>query len=249
MRSAAFIGKSPDAESTVWEELTMWFYPLTARWSGSRILVTECVATRLTTLRIFESALPDRSMPPKPSTTLDVRIVADWRRWLAKHHDSSTEIWLVFHKRHTGTPSIEYLDALDEALCYGWIDSLVKRLDDDRYARKFTPRKADSRWSDVNRKRYAALRASGRLEPPGIARAPTDRSYAPKPPRTTVIPKYIIDAVKKRRAAWEAFEQLAPSHQRRYVGWIDSAKQEETKLRRLREVIDVLAAGKKLGLK
>src|SRR3954447_21845386 len=99
--------------------------------------------------------------------TLDVRTLAGWRRWLAEHHDSDTEVWLIFHKRHTGEPSVEYGDALDEALCFGWIDSLIKRLDDDRYARKFTPRKPDSKWSSVNRRRYAVLEASGRLMPSG----------------------------------------------------------------------------------
>ncbi len=65
-----------------------------------------------------------------------------WRTWLAGHHDSESEIWLIFHKKHTGKPAIAYKDALDEALCYGWIDSLVKRIDDNRYARKFTPRRS-----------------------------------------------------------------------------------------------------------
>jgi uncharacterized protein YdeI (YjbR/CyaY-like superfamily) len=82
-------------------------------------------------------------------------------------------VWLVFHKLHTGVASIAYPDALDEALCFGWVDSLVKRLDDSRYARKFTPRKADSRWSTINQKRYRALKAAGRLKPGGIKRAPT----------------------------------------------------------------------------
>ena len=87
-----------------------------------------------------------------------------WRKWLDEHHDSESEVWLIFHKLHTGVASIAYLDALDEALCFGWVDSLVKRLDDSRYARKFTPRKADSRWSAINRKRYAALKASWQVE-------------------------------------------------------------------------------------
>ena len=100
-----------------------------------------------------------------------------WRKWLDEHHDSESEVWLIFYKLHTGVGSIAYLDALDEALCFGWVDSLVKRLDESRYARKFTPRKADSRWSTINRKRYAALKATGRLKPSGINRAPTDRSY------------------------------------------------------------------------
>ena len=80
-------------------------------------------------------------------TTFDPRTLDRWRGWLDKHHASETEVWLVFYKQHTGTSAVAYLDAVDEALCYGWIDSLVRRLDEDRYARKFTPRKANSKWN------------------------------------------------------------------------------------------------------
>lgn len=113
--------------------------------------------------------------------TFSPKTVDQWRRWLAEHHDSESEVWLVFHKLHTGVASIDYKDALDEALCFGWVDSLVKRLDCQRYARKFTPRGADSRWSAISRKRYAALKASGKLKPAGMNRAPTHRSYEPVP--------------------------------------------------------------------
>lgn len=184
----------------------------------------------------------------KTLKTLDVQTLEQWRSWLADHHDSESEVWLVFHKRHTGRPSIAYQDALDEALCFGWVDSLIKRLDEARYARKFTPRKPDSKWSTVNRKHYARLKASGRLKPPGLNRAPTDRSYDARPSRST-IPEYILKALQRSPAAWRNFEILAPSYRRNYVGWIDSAKQQETKLRRLREAIQLLAAGKTLGLK
>src|SRR5213596_801963 len=107
--------------------------------------------------------------------TLRVETLDQWRDWLDEHHASESELWLVFYKQHTGVASIGYGDALDEALCFGWVDSLVKRLDDRRYAIKFTPRRADSRWSAVNRKRYAELKVRGRLKPPGIARRPTSR--------------------------------------------------------------------------
>jgi len=175
-----------------------------------------------------------------------------WHQWLAKHHASESEVWLVFYKAHTGRRSIAIPDAVDEALCFGWVDSLVKRLDDARYAVKFTPRKADSRWSAINRRRYAALKASGRLQPAGINRPPTDRTYDPRPPRYQMPPKlppYIQAALRKKPAAWRYFQGLAPSHRRRYVGWIDTAKREETKARRLQEAIRLLTAGKPLGLK
>jgi uncharacterized protein YdeI (YjbR/CyaY-like superfamily) len=188
-------------------------------------------------------------MAAKTLRTLDVRSPGQWREWLARHHESESEVWLVFHKRVTGRPSIAYDDAVDEALCFGWIDSLIKRLDDERYARKFTPRKPDSRWSTANRKRYATLQANGRLMPAGLKRAPTGRSG--DAPRTSPsrVPPYIQRALKGTPAAWSHFESLAPSYRRMYVAWIDSAKQEETKKRRLQEAVGLLAAGKKLGLK
>jgi uncharacterized protein YdeI (YjbR/CyaY-like superfamily) len=184
--------------------------------------------------------------------TFSPKTVDQWRDWLAEHHHSESEVWLVFHKLHTGMTSIDYKDALDEALCFGWVDSLVKRLDHQRYARKFTPRRADSRWSTINRKRYAALKASGRLKPAGINRAPTDRSYDPLPPRFKMpskIPAYMQNALRKRPAALRHFEALAPSQRRRYLGWIEAAKHDQTKARRVKEAIRLLSAGKTLGLK
>jgi uncharacterized protein YdeI (YjbR/CyaY-like superfamily) len=185
----------------------------------------------------------------KTLKTVDVKSCEAWRKWLAKHHDMESEVWLVFYKRQTGRPSIAYDDAVDEALCFGWIDSLIRRLDDARYARKFTPRKPDSRWSTANRRRYAQLEASGRLMPAGLNRAPTDRSYDAPRPSLSKIPPYIRQALSRRPTAWSYFESLAPSHRRLYIGWIDSAKHVETKMRRLQEAIGLLAAGKKLGLK
>ena len=188
-------------------------------------------------------------MPSKPLKTVEAPTVRQWRAWLAKHHDSESEVWLVFQKRHTGQPSIAYEDAVDEALCFGWIDSLIRRLDDARYARKFTPRKPGSRWSTANRQRYARLQASGRLRSAGLKLAPTDRSGDAPRPLVANVPPYIQDALKSRPAAWNYFESLAPSYRRTYIGWIDSAKQQATKKRRLQEAIGLLAAGKKLGLK
>lgn len=184
--------------------------------------------------------------------TLLVRTVDQWRAWLDDHHASESEVWLVFHKAHTGVASIDYEDALDEALCFGWVDSLVKRLDDRRYARKFTRRRPDSRWSDINRKRYEELKASGRLKPPGIARAPTGRGYGPLPARLPLpsrLPPYIRAALRKSPVAARHFEALPPSQRRRYIAWIESAKREDTKLRRLNEAIRLLAKGQVLGLK
>ena len=183
---------------------------------------------------------------------LHVRTLDQWRDWLTEHHASESEVWLIFYKRHTGVESIAHKDARDEALCFGWVDSLVKRLDDRRHMLKFTPRRAKSRWSAVNRKRYAELKAEGRLKEPGLERPPTSCGYGPRPARLAMpakLPAYIQAALRSHPMALRHFEALAPSQRRRYFAWIDSAKREETKLRRLGEAIRMLALGKELGLK
>jgi uncharacterized protein YdeI (YjbR/CyaY-like superfamily) len=179
--------------------------------------------------------------------TFDARTVQRWRDWLKKHHDSEAEVWLIFHKKHTGKPSVAYKDALDQALCYGWIDSLIKRIDDDRYARKFTPRKARSNWSSINVKRYNELRAAGRLASPGLARSP-DGQPVVDGSRSTSFPSDIEKEIRKNVKAWTFFERLAPSYRRLYVRWIDDAKREETRQRRVEQVIEKLRQGKKPGL-
>ena len=184
--------------------------------------------------------------------TLRVQTVDEWHDWLDANHELQSEIWLVYYKRQTGISSIAHKDALDEALCFGWVDSLVKRLDDERYAVKFTPRRPDSRWSDVNRKRYADLKAAGRLQPAGSARAPTGRGSAPRPPKRSLpakLPVYIQRALDRNRKARRNFEALPAEQRRRYYAWIESAKREETKLRRLDEALRLLAKGEVLGLK
>jgi uncharacterized protein YdeI (YjbR/CyaY-like superfamily) len=183
---------------------------------------------------------------------LRVESVDEWREWLEAHHAVESEVWLVFYKKNTGVASVAYKDALDEALCFGWVDSLVKRLDDRRYALKFTPRRPDSRWSDANRKRYAQLKAEGRLRPAGIKRPPTDRGYDPRPAKRALpskLPPYIQAALKEHSAARRHYDALPPEQRRRYIAWIDSAKRDETKLRRLKEAIRLLSSGKVLGLK
>ena len=127
--------------------------------------------------------------------TLDIRTGQQWRSWLRKHHAASPGVWLVFHKDHTGVKSVPYEEAVRQALCFGWIDSLIKRLDDDRYARKFTPRKPTSKWSDINRKRWAELKGPACLRRPvslrrqpatgmrRVLRSPSCRPTSPKPSR------------------------------------------------------------------
>jgi uncharacterized protein YdeI (YjbR/CyaY-like superfamily) len=180
--------------------------------------------------------------------TLDVRTRKQWRQWLAKHHASSSGIWLVRYKQHSAVKAMLYEDVVREALCFGWVDSLIKRLDDDRYAIKVTPRKPTSKWSDINRRRWNDLKAAGLLAAPGLAAAPTGNSYMPHPP-IPELPIYVAKAFKTNLSAWQHFQALAPTYRRDFVVWIDTAKRPETRERRIRESIELLSAGKKLGLK
>jgi uncharacterized protein YdeI (YjbR/CyaY-like superfamily) len=184
----------------------------------------------------------------KELLTLEVRSRRQWRAWLAKHHASSPGIWLVRHKQHTGVSSMSYEDLAREALCFGWVDSLVKRLDDDRYAIKVTPRKPASKWSDINRKRWADLEDAGLLTPAGLAAAPTNNTYALRPVIPD-LPVYIATALKAHPAAWEFFRELAPTYRRNFVVWIHMAKRADTRAKRIRESIALLSSRKKLGLK
>jgi uncharacterized protein YdeI (YjbR/CyaY-like superfamily) len=189
--------------------------------------------------------------------TLLVTERRSWRAWLAKHHGREREIWLIFYKTHTGRPRLPYEDAVEEALCYGWIDSLVRRLDDERYARKFTPRKDQSKWSAANRWRVRKLIQEDRMTRAGLAKIPAAllklaQDAAPPPvgrPRAIPLSPKARRTLMADKAAWTMFRGLAPSYRRTYIYWVMSAKREETRQRRLRELIDTLARGEKLGLK
>ena len=177
-----------------------------------------------------------------------------WRAWLVAHHQTEKEVWLIFARRHTGKPSIPYEDAVEEALCFGWIDSVIQRLDTDHYARKFTPRADRANWSELNRKRLARLIAAGRMTAAGLAKAGCvedgARRSVPLPgARNPAMPRFMAQALRADEPVWANFKALAPSERRRYVLWITTAKKRETRERRLREAIQRLARGEKLGLK
>ncbi len=171
-----------------------------------------------------------------------------WRVWLQKHHASSPGVWLMFQSKDKRPGSLSYEEALREALCFGWIDSLIKRIDETQHARKFTPRRESSKWSEANRKRWVELRDAGVLAPAGLTAAPTNNSYAVLLPPPE-LPTYISKALRLNAAAWSFFQELAPSHRRQFVVWIHSAKRPETRQKRIRESISLLTAKKKLGLK
>jgi uncharacterized protein YdeI (YjbR/CyaY-like superfamily) len=185
-----------------------------------------------------------------PGDRLYAPNAAAWRRWLIRHHNSSSEIWLEFPKKHTGKPCASYEDALDEALCYGWIDSIVKRLDDNTYLRKFTPRTNAAKWSPKNLNRMRELIAQERVTAPGLAvlgvpleRAPV--ASAAKPAAPPGFPEFVREAIEKNPKAAAFWATLAPSYRRRYLGWITAAKKEESRRARLARVIGFLEENRK----
>ena len=192
--------------------------------------------------------MPQHHKCARPANSVQCETRDEWRGWLAENNGRDEGVWLVTFKKASGRPSMGYDASVEEALCFGWIDSLIKRLDDDRYLRKFTPRQPTSKWSDINRMRWMALKEAGLLTAAGLAAAPTDNSYTSRPPIPD-LPSYIARALKQNPKAWQFFQSLAPTYRRHFVGWIHSAKRQETRGKRIRESLELLTAGKKLGLK
>jgi len=187
--------------------------------------------------------------------TLYVTNRNDWRVWLEKNHNTAKEVWLIYYKKHTGKPSIDYEASVEEALCFGWIDSIIKRLDIEKYARKFTPRISGNKWSMSNLKRLGKMIKQGRMTECGIAKIDrtivrSKKNLETKPlKKRLVIPEFLKEGLAANKIIWRNFNSLAPSHKRNYIGWIMSAKKEETRQRRLKEAIRLLTQNKKLGLK
>jgi uncharacterized protein YdeI (YjbR/CyaY-like superfamily) len=183
----------------------------------------------------------------------------DFRNWLKTHHDKSPGIWLVFYKKHTGIRSIDYPEALDSALCFGWIDSIIKQIDVSSYARKFTPRINTSKWSEFNKKRVEVLVKNGKMTDIGLMKIDgfiktgkvtwSASENANKKTKEFIVPEYIIDEFSKNEPALTNFNNLAITYRRHYVLWITNAKREETIKSRLAEAITLLKENKKLGLK
>lgn len=187
--------------------------------------------------------------------TLYVSDRARWRAWLESHHDSEPDgIWLVYYKQHTGKPSLEYKESVEEALCFGWVDSLIRRLDEERYARKFTPRKPDSQWAESNRRRVKRLIGQGLMAKPGLelvnyAKRHGNWEDAPQAQIGDTVSGEFRRALDANHAARVFFEKLTDAQRRDYARWINQAKREATKRRRIAESIRLLEQGRKLGMK
>ena len=172
---------------------------------------------------------------------------ADFRRWLAEHHDSERELWVGFYKKGTGRPSITWPESVDEALCFGWIDGLRKSVDVEAYMIRFTPRRTGSNWSKVNLERAAALIAEGRMAPAGMAAYEAydlERSgrYSFEQDEAHLSPEQERQ-FKKRRGAWAFWSAQPRGYRKQAVWWVSSAKREETRARRLATLIDDSANG------
>ncbi|MHC4559395.1 MAG: YdeI/OmpD-associated family protein [Planctomycetota bacterium] len=177
-----------------------------------------------------------------------------WRHWLSRHHSTETGIWLVFYKKETSKPTIDYEAAVEEAICFGWVDSIIKRIDAARYARKFTPRTDKSKWSLLNKKRADKMIKQGRMTDAGRAKIQTAKKTGlwDQDPRLKIsfdVPPELAEALARNKKAKENFNKLAPSYRKHYIGWIKVAKRPETKKRRIAEAIALLKQDKKLGLK
>ncbi len=178
----------------------------------------------------------------------------DWRAWLEENHAKEKEVWLIYFKKHTGKPRIPYDDAVEEALCFGWIDSIVRKIDDERYCQKFTPRKENSNWSMLNKQRVEKLRKNGRMTKAGLEKIKAAKVNGSWDKRLASeqffdMPTELADGLDKNPIAKDYFDSLSPSFRKQYIGWIASAKKKETKQRRVSETISLMKKKQKLGMK
>lgn len=188
--------------------------------------------------------------------TLRLETRTAWRAWLAEYYATEAEIWLIFYKAHTGESNVPYGDAVEEALCFGWIDSLIKRINDDSYARKFTPRRSGSVWSKLNKTRVNKMIAEGRMTDAGLVfvnEAKVSGEWEKQRTRPSIptdeLPDELRFALETHPAAAKTFHALAPTYQKRYILWIATAKRSDTRQRRANEAIEKLERGELLGLK
>ena len=178
-----------------------------------------------------------------------------WHDWLARHHDCEPRgVWLAFKKGDAAKSWLTYDESVEEALCFGWIDSIIKRVDDETCVRKFTPRKPGSLWSQSNKRRVARLIAKGLMTAHGQALVDEAKRSGTwdKDPRAGIsfdMPPEFASALAGNETARAGFDRLAPGFRKHYLGWIGAAKRPETRARRVEEAIALLSAGRKLGLK
>jgi uncharacterized protein YdeI (YjbR/CyaY-like superfamily) len=176
---------------------------------------------------------------------------AAWRAWLAQHHATKSGVWLVYYKQHSGKTRLPYAEAVEEALCFGWIDSRPNKIDDERYMQLFTPRKAGSAWSKINKERVARLVEDGLMTPAGLAKIEAARRDGSWEHLDAVealeMPADLESALAVHPEARRYFEAFAPSTRRGLLYWVTSAKRPETRARRIEETVRLAGEGKPAG--
>lgn len=184
--------------------------------------------------------------------TVQVTTRAAWRAWLVRHHATKREIWLIYNKKSSGKPRVAYGDAVEEALCFGWIDSTVKTLDPHRYAQRYSPRKAGSNWSAPNIERVARLLKAGLMMPAGRVHLPGKaatkaylEAHKKRTTTTTVAPRDLAAALRKAPKAAAFWKTLTPGYKRLYVRMIIEVKRPETRAARVVRAVDRLERGLK----
>ena len=188
-------------------------------------------------------------MPVTPTTPHYFRSPAEFRAWLEANHERTQEIWVGFFKKHTGKQAMSWSEAVDQALCFGWIDSVLHRVDDERHVQRFTPRRPNSVWSKVNVTKVKSLSAAGLMHPAGmapfLARGPEhEEGYSVGARDTQLTPAY-QRRFRARKAAWTWYCGQSASYQRQTAHWVMTAKREATRERRLEQLIDDAAAGRR----
>jgi uncharacterized protein YdeI (YjbR/CyaY-like superfamily) len=176
----------------------------------------------------------------------------EFRAWLEQNHESQTEVWVGYWKKATGKPSLTWSQAVDEALCHGWIDGVLRRVDDERHVQRFTPRKPVSNWSAVNIAKVEQLRAEGRMRPAGeaaFARRRDDKSgiYSYEQRDKAALAPEQEDRFRANAAAWEFWSECPAGYRKTATWWVVSAKKPETRERRLDQLIEDSAAGRRLA--
>jgi len=179
---------------------------------------------------------------------------SEWRSWLEENHNLETGIWLIFYKKETKQLSMDYEDAVNIALCYGWIDSIIKKIDAERYVRKFNPRRDKSNWSESNKKRVAQLMESGQMREPGLKKIEVAKKNGnwwkqDRPEVDITLSTEFEQALNNSPEAQDFFNSLTSSHKKQYILWVNMAKRCATREKRINEAINLLRNKKKLGLK
>lgn len=180
--------------------------------------------------------------------TLHVETREKWREWLEKYHSTEKNIWLVHYKKHTGKPILPYEDAVEEAICFGWIDSLVRRIDDDTYAQKYTPRNERSTWSETNKQRARNMIEMGKITEAGMQKLGNSLNEISPEPKTSALPKDMKASLKADEQAWKNFLAFAPGYRRSYIEWVVDAKRDDTRARRISVVVERAKKNKKPGV-